>query len=162
MPSSFRCLVVALASLAGLVSCISIVSHDEQMAAKVATSFAQAAFVDRNDAKAHELLNASTQARFDVKAFGEMIAKMHPQSFPSQVVATDFESIPGQQALFIDVEGQGQGEPFFYRFVLDGDAKVGYKIADFVRSGEANPSKNKQSLIFRPGQEHSEGDGHQH
>jgi hypothetical protein len=105
----------------GLASCISVIAHDEKAAAKSATEFAQTAFVARDYPKAHSLLTPRAQADIPLDKLTEVIAKMHPKSFPTKVTATEFEPMPGQRGMNIFVKGEGEGEEFFYRLVMERD-----------------------------------------
>ncbi len=46
------------------------------------------------------------------------VARMHPKARPSEGVATEFEPLPGQQAMGIYLKGARDDETFFYRFLM--------------------------------------------
>src|SRR6185312_6602552 len=125
-----------------LASCISVISHDENVAAKAATEFAQTAFVARDYAKAHSLLATRSQSDIPIGKLTDLIAKMHPKSYPSKVTATEYEPMPGQRGMNIYVKGDGDGEDFFYRLVMEGDAPSGYRVTGLFRGNGPNPSPN--------------------
>jgi hypothetical protein len=129
-----------------LTSCINVVAQDEGAAAKAATQFAQTAFVSRDYERAHELLIRSGINQFTTAKLSEAIARMHPKTFPTEVLATDFEPIPGQRAMNIYLKGRGEGEDFYYRLVMVGDATSGYRVSGLYRGNRPSPSPNKRPL----------------
>jgi hypothetical protein len=140
-----HCLAVAIICC-GLTSCINVIAHDEKMAAKSAIEFAQTAFVARDYPKAHGLLAPRSQSDIPLDKLTEAIAKMHPKSFPTKVTATEFEPMPGQKGMNIFVKGEGEGEEFFYRLVMEGDKTASYRVTGLLRGNGPNPSTNKRPL----------------
>jgi lactam utilization protein B len=129
-----------------LTSCMSVISHDEKAAAKAATEFAQTAFIARDYSKAHGLLATRSQSDIPIDKLTDAITKMHPKSYPSKVTATEYEPLPGQRGMNIYVKGDGDGEDFFYRLVMEGDATAGYRVTGLFRGNGPNPSTNKRPL----------------
>jgi hypothetical protein len=129
-----------------MVSCMNVIVHDQNSAARAATEFARIAFVDRDYTKAFSLLAPRSRPYITLEKLSETIPKMHPKSFPSQVTATEYEPMPGQSGMTIYVKGDGEGEEFFYRLVMDGDASSGYQVSGLFRGNGPNPSTNKQPL----------------
>jgi hypothetical protein len=140
------CWVAVAIICCGLASCVSVIAHDEKAAAKSATEFAQAAFVARDYPKAHGLLAPRSQSDIPLDKLIEAIAKMHPKSFPTKVTAIEFEPIPGKKGMNIFVQGEGEGEEFFYRLVMEGDKTAGYRVTGLLRGNGPNPSTNKRPL----------------
>ncbi|WP_422927423.1 hypothetical protein [Singulisphaera sp. PoT] len=132
--------------LCTLPSCISFIAHDEQLAAKTATQFAQAAFVDRDNARAYGLITPEFAKAFSREKLAEEIAKAHPKTYPTRVAATEFEPISGQKRMWIYVKGTGEGEEFYYRLAMDGDAKAGYKVGGLFRSSGPYPPSRRMTL----------------
>jgi hypothetical protein len=87
-----------------LPSCINILVHDEKAAGAAATRFAQAAFVKKDNA-AYELAAREFRDKVSRQQFAEIIAKIHPQGFPTEVVATEFEPIPSKRGMVIYLHG---------------------------------------------------------
>jgi len=123
-----------------------VISHDEQAAAAAATQFAQTTFVKRDYASAHNLLSRAAQKQIPLDKLTEAIAKMHPKSYPARVVATEFEPVPGQRGMYIYLKGDGDGEEFYYRLVVEGDAPTGYRVNGLFRGNGPHPSQNKRPL----------------
>jgi len=138
--------VVLLIVCCSLPACVSVISHDEKAAANAATEFANAAFVDRDFAKAHELMAPDLRGRIAADKLPDLIAEMHPDSFPSQVVATDFEPMPGQRGMVIYLKGQGDTVEMYYRFVMEGDGAAGYRVTGLFRGNAPYVSTNKRPL----------------
>jgi hypothetical protein len=133
--------------LCGLsTSCINIIAHDEMAAAKAATQFAEAAFVARDFSKAHGLLASRARSQIPIEKLSESITEMHPKQFPSSVVATEFEPVPGQHAMNIYLKGTGDGESYFYRLAMEGDAPSGYGVIGLYRSNGPPPPSNRRPL----------------
>ncbi len=129
-----------------LTSCLNIIAHNEDDAAKAATKFAQTAFVARDYPKAHNLLASRFRSYISIDKLTETIAQMHPKSFPSKVTATEFEPMLGQRGMNIFVKGEGEGEDFYYRLAMEGDAPSSYRVAGLFRGNGPNPSTNKRPL----------------
>jgi hypothetical protein len=129
-----------------MVSCVNVIVHDQNSAAKAATEFARTAFVDRDFTKAHGLLASRSKTYIPLDKLSETITRMHPKSFPSHVTATEYEPMPGQRGMTIYVKGEGEGEEFFYRLVMDGDSTSGYQVTGLFRGNGPNPSTNKRPL----------------
>lgn len=140
-----RSLVVAIV-LGCLPSCINVIAHDEQAAAKAATQFAQAAFVDRSDSEARGLITPSLAQQVTGDKLPEMIAKMHPKMFPTQVAATEFEPLLGQRGMLIFLKGTGDGEEFYYRLVMEGDSSSGYRVSGLFRGSGPYPASARRPL----------------
>lgn len=141
-----RALAVSII-LGSLTSCVSIIHHDQDMAAEAARAFAQAAFVDRDDAKARELLSPSLARELTPGKFPEAIARLHPKSFPTRVKATDYEPMMGQRAMMIYLKGANDEEDFHYRFVMEGDSTSGYRVAGIFRGGGPHPPTSRRPLV---------------
>ena len=141
-----KCRMVAAMVSFLLPSCISYIEHDETAAAKAATQFADAAFVDRDFAKAHKLATSEITQRFSDEGLADVVAKMHPDSFPTRVTATEFEPVPGQRGMFIYLNGEGDGPGFYYRFVMTGDKPSGYRVSGFFRGNAPYPPSSRRPL----------------
>lgn len=132
--------------LCSVPACVTVIAHDEQIAANAATKFAQIAFVDRDGPKAHGLLSPSVAEQLPGDKLSEMIVKMHPKSFPTRVTAVEFEPMPGQKGMLIYLKGTGEGEDFHYRFVMEGDAPSGYRVSGLFRGSGPYPPSNRRPL----------------
>ncbi|MGP0066412.1 MAG: hypothetical protein ACLQGP_22840 [Isosphaeraceae bacterium] len=136
--------VLAMCGLS--TSCIRIISHDESKAANTAAEFARAAFVARDYPRAYGLLASSARSQVTLQKLTESIAEMHPKGFPSQVDAAEYEPMPGQRAMNIYLNGTGEGEAYFYRLLMEGDAPSGYGVIGLYRSNGPPPPSNRKPL----------------
>ena len=139
----------ALLSLTALafVSCVNVISHEPKDAAQAAAEFAEVAFVERDLPRAHGLMSEAARRNVPMGQFTDLVAQMHPNGYPTEVSATEFEPIPGQRAMNIFLRGTGGGEEFYYRFVLEGDARSGYRVTYLGRgSGPYPPSPRRKPL----------------
>jgi hypothetical protein len=134
--------------LAGCVlpSCISVIAHNEQAAAAAATRFAQTAFVQKDYAAAYGLLSREFLGKVAQPQLADIVAKMHPKGYPTEIHATEFEPLPGQRGMVIYLLGKSSGEEFYYRFVLEGDSSAGYRVSGLFRGGGAYPAGNRRPL----------------
>lgn len=141
---------IVLYSAIGLffISCkpkISIIYHDEDMAADRALEFAQVAFVQKDYAKAYLLLSRDAKTPF--RKFESVIGEIHPNRFPNVIRAVEFEPMPGQKAMNIFLYGENAGEEFYYRVVMEGTKETDYRVFDFYRgNGPYPPSKLRRGL----------------
>lgn len=140
-------LAVLPLALAGclLSSCgVRVIVHDEQAAARAAAKFAGLAFVRSDYSGAHAMLSPQMQQALPMDKLAAEVAKMHPKARPSEVVATDFEPLPGQQAMNIYLKAATGDDTFFYRFLMVGDEGSGYRVGGIWRgSGPYPPSARK-------------------
>lgn len=140
-----RTMVSVLA--AGLAGCMmNVIAHDPQSAANAASEFAQVAFIDRNDAKAHGLLAPAAAAQSPLDQFSEIIDKMHPTGFPEKITATEYEPMPGQRGMMIYLNGVRAGEESHYRFVMEGDRRMGYRVLTARRGSGPYPPSRRMPL----------------
>ncbi len=128
------------------VSCINLIAHNPKAAENQATRFAQVAFVARDYATAHDLLSPAARQHIPKDKLSGTITAMHPKSFPSRVTATEYESVPGQRGMIIHLRGDGEGEDFYYRLLMEGDAPSGYRVSGLFRGNGPYPSTNKRPL----------------
>jgi hypothetical protein len=120
-----------LATLIILASCAEAVKHDETLAAKRAVQFAQAAFVDKNPAKAYELLSDGGKRHLSLEKFKETVTRMHTRGFPTKVTAKEFQPMPGERAIWIYLVGQNAEDQFGYRLTMEISDKGDYKVLSF-------------------------------
>lgn len=86
------------------------------------------------------------QQKLSLDKFIEIVARMHPETFPRVVVASEYEPMPGQQSMFIWLDGKSEKEKFRYRLAMKGCANMGYKVAGLFRVSQSRPSQMRKSL----------------
>lgn len=124
-------------------SCLYYINHNEDMAAIEAVKFAKTAFVEQNFVKAHGMLPKETDAKFTSDSLKDMVTKMHPNSYPKVVTATEFERMPGKKAMLIYLYGENENEKFYYRLTMVGTSDSGYKVYQLYRRMEPYPPSSE-------------------
>lgn len=138
----------AIVAIALLANCSgSVISHDEDMAAKSAIHFAKVAIVQHDIQNGYSLLSENIKKSTPIEKYSEVLTQMHPASYPLSLTADEFEPIPGQRGMNILLHGENGAEQFYYRLTMEGTAGTGYKVAGLYRgNGPYPPSKLKQKL----------------
>lgn len=96
---------------------------------------------------AYEQLSEKSQAESSVQELGDSLRQMHPRSWPHALTATEFEPLPGQQALKVFLGGKVVKEDFYYVLMMEGTADTGYKVSRISRLNAPFPSSStKKSL----------------
>jgi hypothetical protein len=132
-----------------LMSCAESVKHDEARAAKRALEFGRVAFVDKDLDRAYDLLAESGKRHVPREKFKQSLGSMHTQSFPTKLLATDYEPMADEKAIYIFVRGQNSEDQFQYRFTMAGTAASDYKVLKIDQgSGFLTLSRKKQA--FKP------------
>ena len=114
--------------------------HRPDMAANSAVEFARAAFVEKDDGKAFKLLWDGGRQPVSREWLAESVRKMHPNGYPTEVKAIEYEPVPGQPAMSIYLRGTNGSEEFLYRLLLQGTSDTGYKVSDFFRGNGPYPT----------------------
>ncbi len=136
---------VVLLSIFGCKPKIKVIHHDENMAANSALEFAKVAFVQQDYTKAYYLLSQNGKMPF--QKFNNVIREIHPNGFPTTVKTTEYEPMPGQEAMSIFLYGERTDEKFYYRVVMQGTKKTNYKVFAFYQGNGPYPqSKLRKSL----------------
>jgi hypothetical protein len=118
------------------VSCIPFfnrTSHDPDTAAIRAIEFAKEAFIDLNQPEAYSYFTEEMQRSVSFDKYIDTIARMHPIKFPQVVTATEYEPVPGKEALVILLDGENADEKFHYRLTMVGTTYTNYEIASMFR-----------------------------
>jgi hypothetical protein len=131
-----------------LISCTAtIISHDEDMAAKSAIEFAKVAIVQHDIPKGYAMLSDNFKKTITIDKYAQVISQIHPSLYPLSLTAEEFEPIPGQKGMNIFLYGENGSEKFYYRLVMEGTAETGYRVLGIYRgNGPAPPSKLRQKL----------------
>jgi hypothetical protein len=118
------------------VSCVPFFNrtkHDPDMAAVRAIEFAKEAFIDLNQPEAYGYFTAEMQRNVSFDKYIDTIARMHPLKFPLVLTATEYEPVPGKEALVILLDGENADEKFHYRLTMAGTTYTNYQIAAMFR-----------------------------
>jgi hypothetical protein len=122
------------------------ISHNPDTAAISAIKFAKEAFIDLNQPEAYGFFTEEMQRNVSFDKYIDTIARMHPNKFPRVVTATEFEPIPGKEAILILLYGENADEKFYYRLTMAGTTYGDYKIAGMFRVAEQPPSTSRKPL----------------
>ena len=142
---SLGVLLIALA----LASCAESVKHDEARAAKRALEFGRVAFVEKNLDGAYDLLADGGKRHVPREKFKQSLGSMHTQSFPTKLMATDYEPMADEKAIYIFIRGQNGEDQFQYRFTVAGTAATDYRVLRIDQgSGFFTLARKKQA--FKP------------
>jgi hypothetical protein len=119
------------------------------MAALGAVSFAKESFIDLNQPVAYGLLSEGMQRRLSEDQFINLVAEMHPKAFPRVVTATEYEPVPGQDAVNIFLYGENGDKKFHYRLTMRASAYGGYNVASLFRIAAPTPSPSRKPLSVK-------------
>jgi hypothetical protein len=117
----------------GLVSCTNSIKHDEVLAGKRAVEFAQVAFVQQDVERAYTLVSNSTKRYVPLDKFRETVIRLRPNGRPSGVVATEYEPMPGEKAIYIYITVTNLDEQVDYTLTMDGTAATDYRVSKITR-----------------------------
>lgn len=121
-------------------SCITVLKHNQDKAAAEAEKFANLAFIQNDFQSAYNILVDEAKTSMSVNEFTSFIEGLHPNGYPSNVSAVEYEPIPGQPAMNIYLHGQDTKETYYYRFVMLGTEAKGYKVTGIYRSNTEPPA----------------------
>lgn len=128
--------------------CIRVLHHDEQKAAIEAEKFAEVAFVQQDFKQAYNTISDELKKYISLDEFTSTIEKMHPDGYPLNVSAVEYEPVPGQQAMNIFLCGQDeQGDYYYYRFVMQGTADKGYEVNGCFRGNGPYPNSSMRQPL---------------
>ncbi len=132
-----------------LSACAQSIHHDERLAAKRALEFARVVLIDKNIEKGYALLAANGQRHVPFDKFKQTIEAMNARGYPTRVSATDYEPMPGEQAIYIYLRGQNGDESVQYRITLEGNAADDYRVLR-IDQGSAFPTLSNQKRQLEP------------
>ena len=144
-----KCRFYSLVFAAGLVGCIESIDHNATLAGKQAEEFAQVAFVKRDLENGYALLADGARRYVSREQFKAVVAKLHPEAYPKNVRASEYEPMPGEKAIYIFLTGENSGERFYYRLTLEGTATTPYRVLRFDRANEPYPPSSEKKKIER-------------
>ena len=126
-----------------------LINHDPDRAAVGAIVFAKEAFIDLDQPKAYALLADEARQHVSFEQYLNVVASMHPKSFPKEVVATDYQPIPNTDAVIIWMQGEAGGEQFYYRLTMSRKTAADYKVAEMFRTERMPPQESVLPLPTR-------------
>jgi hypothetical protein len=85
-------------------------------------------------------MSDDAREHISLEEFTAVVANMHPTGMPSRIEASEFEPVPGQEAMNIFLVGESAGEPFYYRFGMRGTVAKGYRVSGLFRGNGPYPA----------------------
>lgn len=137
-------LVVAIFSM----TCVQMISHNQDVAASSAVKFLNLALIDKNFVEASEKLAQGSRNAQSVKEVEAMATRLHPNDGPTIIKAVEYEPIPSQKAMRIFLVGENkEGTNYFYMVVMQGTVEEGYGPSEVHRNdGPFPPSSTRKPL----------------
>ena len=123
---SFRALTGCLFILLGLTSCAKSTKQDENLAAQRAIEFAQIVLVNKDFDQGYGLLSDGGKRHISLATFKETMRRLHPGGFPTSVTAKEYQPMPGENALWIYLDGRNP--EVHYRLTMEATASGDYKV----------------------------------
>jgi hypothetical protein len=140
-----------LAVIAEIVGCADAIKHDEVLAGKRAVEFAEVAFVRQDVEKAYALLSGSAKAYVPLDKFRETLMRLRPSGRPTSVIATEYEPMPGEKAIYIYTVVKNSDAETQYTVTMEGTAATGYRVSKITRgSASYLPSTAEKKRFANP------------
>jgi hypothetical protein len=124
--SIFRVLTAYLLTIVGLTGCAESIKQDENLAAQRAIEFARIVLVNKNFDQGYDLLSDGGKRHISLAKFKETMARLHPRGFPTSVTAKEYQPMPGENALWIYLNGQNP--EMHYRLTMEATPSGDYKV----------------------------------
>jgi hypothetical protein len=124
--SMFRPLMGCLLTVVWLTGCAESTKQDENLAAQRAIEFARIVLVEKNFDRGYELLSDGGKRHISSAKFKETMARLHPRGFPTTVTAKEYQTMPGENALWIYLNGENP--EMHYRLTMEATASGDYKV----------------------------------
>ena len=124
---SILCLLITL------TGCAENYTHDANLAARRAVEFAEIAFVKHDPERGYLLLADKARAYVPLEKFKETVAAIHPNGYPTKVMATGAVPIQGEKIVQVTLRGEGGGGQFNYALTVVGTAQADYRVTTFNR-----------------------------
>ena len=109
-------------------SCAESKPQDENLAARRAIEFVQITLIDKNLDLGYERLAPGGKRHISRDKFKETMTRLHPRGFPLKITATEYQPMPGENALWIYLTGQNGDEHFQYRLTMQATDSGDYRV----------------------------------
>jgi len=123
---SVRALTGCLLTLVWLTGCAKSTQQDENLAGQRAIEFAQIVLVNKDFDQGYRLLSDGGKRHISLAKFKETMTRLHPSGFPTNVTAKEYQPMPGENALWIYLDGQNP--EVHYRLTMEATASGDYKV----------------------------------
>ena len=118
--------MACLLTAAWLTGCAESTKQDENLAAQRAIEFAGIVLVNKNFDQGYQLLSDGGKRHISLAKFKETMTRLHPRGFPTTVTAKEYQPMPGENALWIYLNGQNPD--MHYRVTMEATASGDYKV----------------------------------
>jgi hypothetical protein len=115
-----RALTAFVLTIVWLTGCAESIKQDENLAAQRAIEFARIVLVEKNFDRGYELLSDGGKRHISLAKFKETMARLHPRGFPTTVTAKEYQTMPGENALWIYLNGENP--EMHYRLTMEATA----------------------------------------
>jgi hypothetical protein len=133
-----------------VIACAKGVDHDENLAAQRASEFTDVAFVKRDVTNSYPLLSDAAKRYVPIDKFKETIDRLHRGTYPTSIVATEYEPMSGENAIYIYLSGENSTERFYYTVTMEGSARSDYRVSRFTRSADPAASYGQKKRLSVP------------
>ena len=120
-----------LCFLITLTGCAEDYTHDANLATRRAVEFAEIAFVKHDPERGYLLLANKARAYVPMEKFKEKVTAIHPNGYPTKVMATGAVPIQGEKIVQVTLRGEGGGRQFGYALTVVGTAQADYRVTTF-------------------------------
>ena len=124
--SIFRALTGCLLTVVWLTGCAESPKQNENLAAQRAIEFARIVLVNKDFDQGYELLSDGGKRHISLAKFQETMIRLHPRGFPTTVTAKEYQPMPGEDALWIYLNGQNPD--VHYRLTMEATPSRDYKV----------------------------------
>jgi len=93
-----RKIVLVTLVLLFLVSCVIVIRHDQDMAAKSAIEFAKVALVQHDIQNGYFLLSDNLKKEISLEEYSQVISQMHPSSYPIWLTVKNMNPYQGKNS----------------------------------------------------------------
>jgi|WetSurMetagenome_2_1015567.scaffolds.fasta_scaffold109630_1 hypothetical protein len=143
-----RAIISGIIALMFLISCrVTVISHEEELAAKSAIDFAKVALIRQDIQHSYSLLSDNAKKTTSFENYSQILSKIHLSSYPISLTAEEYEPIPGQEGMNVFLYGENGSEKFFYRLIMEGTARKGYKVSGIYRGNGPYPPSNLRKKL---------------
>jgi hypothetical protein len=150
MSAMKRVLVCLLAALV-FPGCTKPIEHDEALAARRAVEFAEVSFVQQDLERGYALLSDAAKRYVPPDKFKETVSRLHPSGRATNVSATEYEPMPGENAIYIYVDLKNSAGRVAYTITMEGTAAADYKVSKIIRADSSFlPSTKDRKRFSKP------------
>ena len=122
----FRATAACLLAVMWLTGCAESTEQNENLAAQRAIEFARIVLVNKDFDQGYDLLSDGGKRHISPAKFKETMIRLHPRGFPTTVTAKEYQAMPGENALWIYLNGQNP--EMHYRLTMEATASRDYKV----------------------------------